>query len=85
MRQFPVAGSHRASRCGGGVLLVCHDESKLFDYAWCGEQERQPQEMNARAVGRMQPNPWGFSDIHGNVVEWCRDWYSPKMPGGTDP
>ena len=33
------------------------------------------------AVDQFKPNRWGLFDMHGNLEQWCEDWYGPYASG----
>jgi len=41
--------------------------------------------MRAHKVATLAPSDWGTYDMHGNLREWCKDWFSLTLPEGVDP
>ncbi|MBT4724268.1 MAG: formylglycine-generating enzyme family protein [Planctomycetaceae bacterium] len=52
-----------------------NSEKVLGDYAWYFKNAWDIDEKYAHQVGLKRPNAFGLYDMHGNVLEWCHDYY----------
>ena len=67
-----------ACRAGTRTAYSFGDDPKdLGDYAWYFDNSA----FHTHPVGGKKPNPWGLYDMHGDILQWCADYYDKNYYG----
>jgi formylglycine-generating enzyme required for sulfatase activity len=67
--------------CRAGTTTPYHTGDKIMPEQANFGVSRDGKPQKTVAIGSYKPNAWGLFDMHGNVAEWCQDWYGPYEAG----
>ena len=67
--------------CRAGTTGRYGGNGNLDDMGWYSGNSGS----ETHPVGQKRTNAWGFYDMHGNVWEWCSDWFGSYEGDATDP
>ena len=67
--------------CRAGSADAVSGSGFLMDMAWYDANSGN----ETHPVGKNLSNAWGFYDMHGNVLEWCYDWFGDIDAKAIDP
>ena len=75
--------------CRAGTVTPFYSGRGMDDAGWHGGNSWHPENRRRQPhpVGGKRPNNWGIHDMHGNILEWCWDFWqdSYRDAGLTDP